>query len=368
MNPAVAPLFTPTTLKGLTLPNRIVMAPMTRSKSPGGIPGPDVAAYYRRRAEGGVGLIITEGTATPHDFAKNDPDVPDFFGADALAGWARVVQEVHAAGGRIMPQIWHVGLRRAPRDPRPEDARAGPSGIAKPGQQVAEPMTEADIADAIASYATAAADAKRLGFDGVEIHGAHGYLIDQFFWDQTNLRSDRWGGGFAARGTFGVAVVKAVRAAVGPDFPIVLRWSQWKGHDFNAKLAGDPEALEQFLRPLIDAGVDCFHCSQRRFWEPEYPDTGSDMNLAGWVQKISGLPAITVGSIGLDTEFTSTWKAGSGVQGDLTKLMAMLTRGDFGLVAVGRALIVNPDWPKLIAEGRTDALVAYDPKALEVLV
>ena len=106
-------LFKPFVLKNLTLPNRIVMAPMTRTKSPEGIPGPDVAAYYRCRAEGGVGLIVTEGTYVPHPTAGFNSAVPRFYGEHSLAGWKRVAEEVHRAGGKIFPQLWHVGLTPA---------------------------------------------------------------------------------------------------------------------------------------------------------------------------------------------------------------------------------------------------------------
>ena len=131
-----APLFTPFKLKNLTLPNRIVMAPMTRSKSPNQIPGQDVAAYYGRRAAGGVGLIITEGVAPDHPVALNDHNVPNFHG-DALDGWAKVLKAVKAEDGFIMPQLWHTGLMRKPgagatrrraRRPtwrRPQGTRAG---------------------------------------------------------------------------------------------------------------------------------------------------------------------------------------------------------------------------------------------------
>src|SRR5208283_1155497 len=107
-------LFRPLDYKGLHLSNRIVMAPMTRCFSPGGVPGADVAAYYRRRAESGVGLIVTEGTWIPHHAASNEENAPRFYGDDALAGWRHVVAEVHAAGGKIMPQLWHTGLTRRP--------------------------------------------------------------------------------------------------------------------------------------------------------------------------------------------------------------------------------------------------------------
>jgi hypothetical protein len=179
-----ATLFRPFIFKHLILQNRIVMAPMTRSKSPGGIPGADVAAYYRRRAEGEVGLIVTEGTYIPHLGAGFYPDVPHFYGKEPLAGWKRVVQEVHAAGGKIFPQIWHVGLTAPPGVNMGKDA-VGPSGLLKPGEQARTPMTQQEIDDVIQAYGKAAASAELLGFDGLGIHGAHGYLIDQFFWEST---------------------------------------------------------------------------------------------------------------------------------------------------------------------------------------
>ncbi len=361
-------LFEPFKLKGLSLPNRIAMAPMTRSKSPGQIPGTDVAAYYRRRVEGGVGLILTEGTSPDHNAATGDANVPAFFGEDALAGWANVLKEVKAAGGHIMPQLWHQGImRRAGTGPYPDAPSMSPSGLAKPDKKVAEPMTDRDIADVIAGFATSAGHAKAMGFDGVEIHGAHGYILDQFFWTGTNIRDDRFGGGLAQRTSFAAEIVKAVRAATGPDFPILLRFSQWKQQDFTARLAHTPAELEQFLAPLSDAGVDMFHCSTRRFWEAEFPE--SDMNLAGWTKKLSGKPTMTVGSVGLDDDFINGYR-GKGAATDenhLTTLVEMLGRGDFDLVAVGRALLVNADWPAKVREGRLDALKPYTPEALATL-
>ncbi|HEY1630156.1 MAG TPA: NADH:flavin oxidoreductase [Rhizomicrobium sp.] len=361
-------LFQPYKLKGLSLPNRIAMAPMTRSKSPGQIPGADVAAYYRARAEGGVGLILTEGTSPEHKSASNDANVPAFFGEASLAGWANVLKEVKAAGGRIMPQLWHQGVVRHPgTGPYPQERSMSPSGLSKPGKKVAEPMSEQDVAEVIAGFARSAGYAKQLGFDGVEIHGAHGYVIDQFFWEGTNERADRLGGNLVARTHFASEVVKAVRAQVGPDFPVLLRFSQWKQQDFTARLAHTPEALESFLAPLSDAGVDMFHCSTRRFWEPEFG--GSDMNLAGWTKKLSGKPVMTVGSVGLDDDFINGYR-GKGAATDrahLDTLLTMLARGDFDLVAVGRALLVNPDWPNKVREGRFDALKPFTPEALGTL-
>jgi len=360
-------LFTPFAVKSLRLPNRFVMAPMTRSHSPGGVPGPDVAAYYRRRAEGGTGLILTEGTVVERPAAANDPKVPHFHGEAALRGWARVVEEVHAAGGRIGPQLWHLGIR-APHasgwlPPAPFE---GPSGLLAPDSPGGIAMTEADIADTIAAFGRAAGEAKRLGFDCLELHGAHGYLIDQFFWDAVNRRDDRWGGAtLAARSRFAVEVVKAVRAAVGPDFVVILRLSPWKPQDYDCQLARCPAELEGWLTPLADAGVDVFHCSQRRFWEPEF--AGSDLNFAGWAKKVTGLPVITVGSVGLSGEFLAAFRGESSQPAALDDLERRFDRGEFDLVAVGRALLADPQWVAKIREGRRHELQDFTKEALKVL-
>jgi 2,4-dienoyl-CoA reductase-like NADH-dependent reductase (Old Yellow Enzyme family) len=340
---SVQPLFQSFELGNLKLSNRIVMAPMTRQFSPDGIPGANVAAYYRHRAENGVGLIVTEGTVIDHSDASNQANVPHFFGEAALNGWANVVSEVHAAGGKIIPQIWHMGAKGQVND-----------------------YSEAEIKDIVQAFAQSALDAKRLGFDGIELHGAHGYLIDQFFWEKTNQRTDRYGGDMLARTRFAVEVIEACRQAVGPEFPIVLRLSQWKQTDYTAKLAGTPALLEQFLAPLVDAGVDIFHCSTRRFWEPEFE--GSDLNFAGWTKKLTGKPTITVGSIGLDSDFTSTFTEGKGANHvGIEELIQRVERGEFDLVAVGRGLLVDPAWANKVREGRTDELIAFTIEALQTL-
>ena len=363
---STAPLYKPFSVKGLNLPNRIVMAPMTRSFCPDGIPGPDVAAYYRRRAENQVGLIITEGTVIDNPASTNDPRVPRFHGEAALAGWARVADEVHAAGGLIMPQIWHVGtVRRVGDRPNPEAPPIGPSGLYKPGVKVVEPMTEAEIAAVIAAYAQAAADAKRLGFDGVELHGAHGYLIDQFFWEGTNQRADRYGGDMVARTRFAVEVIQACRRAVGADFTIVLRYSQWKQQDYGARLVATPELLARFLAPLVDAGVDVFHCSTRRFWEPEFE--GSALNLAGWTKKLCGKPVITVGSVSLDTDMFAAFRGQGAAITSIDKLIEMIAREEVDLAAVGRALLVDPAWAVKVRDNRMQDLLPFTAESLRRL-
>ena len=360
-------LFSPFTFKGLTLPNRVVMAPMTRSFSPNGVATEDVAAYYRRKAENQVGLIITEGTGVDRPASLNDPNIPRFHGEAELAAWKRVVDETHAGGGLIAPQLWHVGAVRTRSEtwqpPGPYDS---PSGLSRPESKFGEGMTEEEVADAIRAFADGAAAAKALGFDAIELHGAHGYLIDQFFWDGTNVREDAYGSReLTGRARFAGDILRAVRKAVGPDYPVIIRISQWKQQDFNVKLAADPKALEAWLGVLVDGGVDVIHCSQRRFWEPEFE--GSDLNFAGWAKKLTGLPTITVGSVGLSGEFIAAYGGEKSEPASLDRLEAMLDRGDFDMVAVGRALLQDPQWVTKIREGRHAELEAFDRGAMAKL-
>jgi len=365
---AAEALFRPFSCKSLHLKNRIVMAPMTRSFSPGGVPTSEVAAYYRRRAEAEVGLILSEGTGVARPAALNDPNVPNFHGEQPLAGWKQVIDAVHASGGRMAPQLWHVGSARNPLTtwvaPPPVDS---PSGLSSPGKRFTEPMTDEAIADTLAAFGRAAADAKRLGFDAVEIHGAHGYLIDQFFWAGLNQRTDRYGGAtITERARFGAEVVKSIRAAVGEDFAILLRLSQWKQQDFSVRLAHTPQEMEAWLTPLVEAGTDILHCSQRRFWEPEFE--GSELNFAGWARKLTGKPTITVGSVGLTGEFTEALRTGSSSKpASLDNLLHRLEREEFDLVAVGRALLSDPQWARKIHEGRDHELSDFNKEALASL-
>ena len=369
MNDPVKALFQPFNLGALELPTRVVMAPMTRSFSPGGVPNSKVIEYYRRRAAAGVGLIVTEGTTVGHKAANGYPNVPRFYGEDALAGWRKVVEAVHAEGGKIVPQLWHVGnVRKLGTEPDAGVPGYGPSEKVKDGNVVVHGMSKDDIQEVIAAFAQAARDAQAIGMDGVEIHGAHGYLIDQFFWASSNQRTDEYGGDLAQRSRFAIELIQAVRAAVGPDFPIIFRYSQWKQQDYSARLVQTPEALEAFLKPLSDAGVDIFHCSTRRFWEPEFE--GSDLNLAGWTRKLTGKPTITVGSVGLDGEFlqfmVSTDKVAE--PASLENLLERLNKQEFDLVAVGRALLVDPDWALKVREGREHDILPFSREALTTLV
>jgi 2,4-dienoyl-CoA reductase-like NADH-dependent reductase (Old Yellow Enzyme family) len=357
-------LFTPFKLKTLDLKNRIVMAPMTRSFSPNGIPTDEVAAYYQKRAEGQVGLILSEGTVINRPSSSNDANIPHFYGEKSLAGWKKVIDGVHNASGQMGPQIWHMGIMDNHHSgwipPTPFE---GPSELNRPGFSNGNTMTSKDIEDTILAFGQAAADAKNLGFDTIEIHGAHGYLIDQFFWEGTNLRTDEYGGKtLPERTRFAVDVIKEIRRRVGEDFAIIIRLSQFKPSDYNFKLAKNPQEMEAWLTPLVDAGVDILHCSQRRFWEPEFE--ASDLNFAGWAKKLTGKPTITVGSVGLSGDFFGAFAGESSQPTSLDELNRRFDRGDFDLVAVGRPILADPNWVSKIKAGKTEELREFTKEAL----
>lgn len=363
----VAPLFRPFKIRGLELKNRIAMAPMTRSRSPGGVPNDTNSAYYARRAANDVGLILSEGTLTRRKGASNDANIPLFWGEAALAGWRQVIEAVHAAGGKMGPQLWHQGMSRKPGTGHYPDAPCdGPSGLTLQGKQVQEAPTEAEVLDMAQAFADAARDAKELGFDCIELHGAHSYLIDQFFWPITNQRTDRFGGALEMRAEFAAEIIRRCRAAIG-DLPIIIRISQWKSVDYHAKIAATPDELSRWMRVLVDAGVDAIHCSTRRILEPEFPaiDGPKGLTLAGWVKKLSGLPTIGVGSIGLTSEFTGAFRGEGSAAGKLDEVIERLDRGEFDLIAIGRVLLQDPEWAAKVKHRRFDELRDYDAKALQ---
>ncbi|MBL7259198.1 oxidoreductase [Paractinoplanes lichenicola] len=320
MTAATAALVQPVTLAGLPLTSQFVMAPMTRERSPRGVPTAENAAYYRRRAENGVGLIITEGVLVDHPSAGHQPDVPRLTAGAAGAGWRHVTSEVHAAGGRIAAQLWHLGSEREPVDGYPSWTPAT--------------MTGRDFDTIIAAYAESARVAVRAGFDAVEVHAAHGYLLDEFLWPVTNPT--------LAHRDFPAEVVRAIRAEIPSCMPLIVRFSQFKERDYSARIAETPAELATILEGLRAAGADVLHASQRRFWEPVFG--GSDRNLAGWAKHLTGLPSITVGSIGLTRGFASSAR--------LRELLERREQGEYDLIALGRVLLGNPAWVTHVGAGR----------------
>jgi len=347
--------------------NRLAMAPMTRKHSPGGIPTPEVARYYRRRADGGIGLIFSEGSFIDHPSAQahagsSYSDIPHFFGRGALRGWESVLEGIHDAGALFVPQLWHVGeVRRLGMPEMPEVPGFGPRQLVEQGREVVKAMDERDCEDIADSYARGALAAREIGCDGVALHGAHGYLLDQFLWPQTNLREDALGGAMENRCRLACLVVERMRAAVGADLPIVFRFSQWKMTDYDARIAATPAELGILLQKLVEAGVDWFDVSTRRFWQPAFD--GDPRSLAAWTRALSGKPVIAVGSIGLDQPhhskiYRDKIDIDAGVT-DLGDLVAAMRRGDFDIAAVGRAILAEADWARKVREGRMEDIRGF---------
>lgn len=368
-----APLFTPLTVRGVTIPNRTVMAPMGRQFAQDHVPHPDAPAYYRRRIEGGVGLVISEATGVDHPLSADSSGTPHMHGEAALAGWKAVVDAVHSAGGLIFPQLFHQGMLHGGGNPDREMDSLRPSGtIGTPGptsfaphyvdraSRPTRPMTEEEIADAIAAYARSVRNAVALGFDGIALHGAHGYLIDGFLWGASNQRSDRWGGDMRQRTAFAVEVIKAARAEMPRDMPLVFRFSQHKSSNYEARTTESPQELEAMLGPIIDAGVDVLDASIRRFWQPAYE--GSSLNLAGWAKKVTGKPVIAVGSVGLGFTASDTFMKVGTEQADdnVALLMERFNEGEFDMIAIGRSLIGDPDYVNKLRTGEAPVRFSRD--------
>ena len=377
------PLFQPLTVRNVTLRNRVVMAPMTRSFAPDGVIKEGVADYYRRRAENDVGLIVTEGVGVDHPAAigkgsMGEDDMPHLVGEESLRRWKHVVDEVHGAGGLIFPQLWHQGVMREHRTGIYADVDSvRPSGTWGPNDRmntalpdylervlpVTEPMSENEILDVIAAYARSAAAARDIGFDGIAIHGAHGYLPDAFFWHETNMRSDRWGGkSLGERARFGTELVRAVREAAG-DLPIMFRFSQWKQQDYEGRLAETPAELEELLGPLADAGVDIFDASTRYYHHAAFE--GSELTLAGWARRITGKPTMAVGGIGLNKELKNSFAGSVEVNDNIADVEARIAVGEFDLAGVGRSLLADPQWVHKVREG--EPFEPFSPAAIAKL-
>lgn len=373
----VSALFRPFKSPKIDLDHRIIMAPMARNYSPDYAPDLKVAEYYARRAAGGASLIISEANFIDHPVSNGYKKQPAIFGDAPLAGHREVTKQVHGAGGKIFLQLWHMGAERPEGGiPNPELPALSASGQRKPGLMNGRALTVEEIKEVHASYARAAKNAKDVGYDGVEIHGAHGYIIDGFLWDGSNVRDDHYGGSFENRLRFAVELIEHVREAVGPDLPISFRTSQWKSTDYDAQTYKNPQEFETALLAFKDAGVDIIHCSMRRYWETEF---GSDLNLAGWAKKLSGLPSIAVGSVGLEGNPARGSKKvdpknkglaaipGSGIATDISDLVERMENDEFDLIAVGRAMLANPSWPNMIREGRLAETAPWDGKLMKVL-
>lgn len=350
--PEVSPLFTPVTVGSTIFPNRFVMPAMQRGWNEDGAPREELATYYRRRAEGGVSLIVSESTAIDHPSSTTTQQFAWLTQATA-SSWEHCIREVHAGGGRMFLQLWHEGGRRE----GDESLTISPSGLGHPELRRGRAATLEDLAELREAFVRSAQLAREIGADGIEIHCAHGYLLDQFLWPATNLREDEYGGpDVRNRIRFPAEIAAGIRAACGPDFLISCRFSQWKEHDFAARIVETPDELGVMLGALKDAGVNLLHASTRRFWSPEW----QGKTFASWAQQVSGLPTIAVGSVGLDKDvmetFTTTDEVAHPIAESIADLSERIGAGDFTFISVGRSLIADPNFVEKVRRGDIDSI------------
>jgi 2,4-dienoyl-CoA reductase-like NADH-dependent reductase (Old Yellow Enzyme family) len=360
--------FGPARIGTLELRNRIVMAPMTRRMAADdGIPTDAIVAYYRRRAAAEVGLIVSEGTGIDDIHAYDTLTVPRFHAEEQLAGWARVVEAVHAEGGAFAPQLWHTG-RLAANPIGPVDDVLPPRKDGTPRPPV-RAMTDADFTQVREAYAWAARGAARIGCDAVEIHGAHGYLLDSFLGPATNRRDDAYGGDAERRMRFPLEIVDVVREAVGPELPVIYRFSQWKVDDYREIKFHSPAELAPWVETLARHGVDILHVSTRDALDAAFPDDPDhpEWSLATWAQYLSGLPTIAVGKVSVTLPMDRAYGREEDVIVDPAPALALVERGEVDLLAVGRALIANPDWVPLVRAGRWRDLRPFHKDMLRTL-
>jgi N-ethylmaleimide reductase len=335
-------LFSPILLGELTLPSRVVMAPMTRNRAgPGNVPGALAVEYYSQRAS--AGLIVTEATqVSPQGVGY--PGTPGIHSDAQVAGWRRVTDAVHQAGGRIFLQLWHVGRISHP-SLQPDGALpVAPSALAAAGEVftatgpqpfvVPRALETAEIPKLVAQFADGARRAQAAGFDGVEFHGANGYLIDQFLRDGTNRRSDRYGGSLENRARFLIEVTEAVAGVWGTE-RVGVRLSPWGS--FNSMSDSDPRATFGYAaRALAPFGLAYLHL----------------------VEPAGDVPA---GATPLAPELKAAFGGPLMLNGGYTRPLAeaALARGEADLVSFGASFLANPDPPLRLA--RNAPLNAPDP-------
>jgi 2,4-dienoyl-CoA reductase-like NADH-dependent reductase (Old Yellow Enzyme family) len=365
-------LFTPFAVGHLQLRNRFVMPGMQRGHCEEGAPTREMIEYYRRRAAGGVGLIVGEGCCVEHPSSFCEARFPRL-NLRTCDGWGRCIEAVHSEGGKMLIQISHLGAMRAnsPNIPKLAGPALSPSGLFSTDKVNGRAATEQELAEILETFVDSARLAKAAGADGIELHGCHGFLLDEFLWASTNKREDRYGGDtLQARCRYPAEIVSAIRREVGPHSAISFRFSQWKEPDYTARIAETPTELGAFLNAMQVAGVDVFHPSTRRFTTPEFP--GSPLGLAGWTKSLVQAPVIAVGSVGLTEDVMESLvgnaEAKFGGVASLRELATRFANGEFDLIAIGRSLISDAEWVRKVRDHRFDDIRVFSKRDLGELL
>ncbi len=367
----VTPLLEPIDIGGVRLRNRFVMPAMQIGFTENCGPSPRTIDYLQARARGGAGLIFSESCAPDHPSGYWQPAFC-VLNQETRGRWAELASAVKEAGSAFAIQLWHPGGQRRPIDgfPHASAPSLSPSGLIQAGREGGRAMTRDELDDLAAAFVQAAVDAKAIGADGVELHCAHGYLMDQFLWRETNIRADGFGGTeLVDRARWPLSVAAAIRSAVGPEFLLSLRFSQFKEVDYGARVFETPEELTAFAGIAEQAGIDMLNVSSRRFGKPEWPELDPQLGIAGWTRRSSTLPVMTTGSIGLSSDIFADLFDGEDpalrIAVDLAELLRRFREGEFDLVGIGRMHIANPDLVTKLMEGRLGDLRLYN-KAVDL--
>lgn len=337
MSTKATELFSHAEINGRLLSNRWAVAPMTRvSASREGLASPEMTQYYKRFAEGGFGLIITEGIYTDQKYSQGYDFQPGISSPEQAEAWRSVVDSIHAYPTLVFAQLMHAGALN--QGNRFTENSVAPSAIQPKGKQMdfyygqgeyptPLELSDLDISDVIQGFVSAAVRSiKTAGFDGIEIHGANGYLLDQFLTDYTNKRTDFWGGSTKYRLGLTLEIYKEIRRAVGKDVPVGVRISQGKVNDFTHKWAGAEQDAEIIFGSLADAGADFIHVTEYEAWKPAFGDNGPSL-------------------IELAKKYAPNTKIiGNGGLHALDKADIALTSGA-DVIAIGKAALSNPDFP-----------------------
>jgi len=330
-------LFDTASIGNVIFKNRIMFAPMTRiSASESGVPGEKMLNYYTRFARGGFGALITEGIYIDTAWSQTYAFQPGIVNDEQISGWKQIVRHSHNAGARIIAQLIHAGALSQHNIYRP--GTAAPSAIKPKGQQlefyhgsgeygIPEALGEQQIQAIITSFADSAGRAvSKAGFDGVEIHAANGYLLDQFLTDYTNARSDEWGGTLENRLAITLSVIRAVRKEIGTDSVLGVRISQGKVNDFHHKWKEGESGARTIFTLLAAAGVDYIHITEYKSWLPAFEDGQRSLFE---IAREAAPDTVIIANGGLDDGKLAEQLLGMGA--------------DF--VAIGKAALANPDWP-----------------------
>jgi 2,4-dienoyl-CoA reductase-like NADH-dependent reductase (Old Yellow Enzyme family) len=337
-------ILSPYDSKGIAVRNRIAVAPMTRvSATEEGHPTQTMFEYYMRFAKGGFGLVFTEGLYTDKAFSQGYWSQPGLADDEQAQAWTAFNREMHAHTTLVFAQLMHAGALSQGNIYRKHTV--GPSAIRPKGKQMEfyigegsypEPkqMTDAEIEEAVRGFVDAAQRAVKIsGFDGVEIHGANGYLLDQFLTAETNSRTDRWGGDTKVRVQLLAEVVHAVKLNIGKAAPVGIRISQGKVNDFTWKWQGGEADAEVIFGTLEAAGVDFIHVTEFEAWQPAFEGT-RDSLVALARRYAPNVTIIANGSLHTAERMENALKIGA------------------DLVTVGRGALANPDLPKILVSKR----------------